>query len=64
MSQFDEKTFDQAVTLAAAFVANGNISCGGSLRGDSTGLAMVADVIPELYKVVAEAKKLITSDCV
>lgn len=59
MAKFDEKTFEQAVALAAAFVANGNISLGGSLRSDSLGLAMLADAIPEIYQVVADAKEML-----
>jgi hypothetical protein len=53
----DEKIFSHAVTIAAAFIANGDIRCGGSTREESTAMAQLSDLLPTLYKVIAEARE-------
>lgn len=52
----DEKLFAHAVTLTAAFVANGDIRCGGSTREDSQAMAQVGDMITTLYGVLEAAR--------
>ncbi len=51
-----EKTFDQAVQLTAAFIANGDIRIGGNTRGDTDAQAMLADLIPTLYQTLLRAR--------
>lgn len=51
-----EKTFDQAVRLAAAFIANGDIRLGGNTRSDTEAQAMLADLIPTLYQTLSRAR--------
>lgn len=53
----NEKTFDQAVTLAAAFVANGDIRCGGNTNQNTMAMDQLGDLLTTLYKVVEEARK-------
>ena len=53
----DEKVFEQAVQLAAAFVANGDIRLGLDLE-DSQGIAMLEDLIPVLCRSLAAAKQV------
>jgi len=53
----DEKLFAHAVTLTAAFVANGDIRCGGSTREDSTAMAQVEDMVTTVYSVLLSARK-------
>lgn len=52
-----EKLFDQAVQLAAGFVANGDIRLNGTTREDSTAMAMLADLIPTLYQTLLQARQ-------
>lgn len=54
--KIDEKLFDQAVTITAAFVANGDIRCAGSTREDSTAMAKVGDMLTTTYKVLRESR--------
>ena len=48
----EEKIFAHAVALTAAFVANGDIRCGGSTREDSSAMAQVGDMVTILYSVL------------
>lgn len=57
----DDKIFAHAVTLTAAFVANGDIRCGGSTREDSTAMAQVEDMITTVYSVLQSAQDSIES---
>ncbi len=53
-----EKRFDQAVTLAAAFVANGDIRLyGGDLREDSQAQKKLADLVDTLYHTLEQARQ-------
>lgn len=52
----DETRFNQAVQLAAAFVANGDIRLGNSTRDDSQAPAMLGDLIPTLYRTLEAAR--------
>ena len=54
--QIKEAQFDQAVKLAAAFVANGDIRLGGSTRPDSDAVAMLSDLISTLYAQLGVAR--------
>lgn len=56
-----ERLFEQAVQLAAAFVANGDIRLGGSTRSDSQAQAMLADLIPSLYETLAKARAAVAA---
>lgn len=51
-----EAQFDQAVRLAAAFVANGDIRLGGSTRSDSEAMEMLSDLIGTLHEKLGEAR--------
>ncbi|MBT0664733.1 hypothetical protein KI809_10520 [Geobacter pelophilus] len=57
----NEKLFTHAVTITAAFIANGDIRCGGSTRENSQAMAMMGDMITTAYKVLAEAQDHIKS---
>ncbi|HAR45046.1 MAG TPA: hypothetical protein DCS05_02430 [Nitrospiraceae bacterium] len=52
----DDEIFDQAITIAAAFVANGDIRCDGSTRIDSDGMTMLHGMITSLYPVIQSAR--------
>jgi hypothetical protein len=52
-----EKTFEQAVQLAAAFVANGDIRLGQDLREGTAGMQKLADLIPSLYSMLLAARE-------
>ena len=52
-----EKIFDQAVALAGAFIANGDIRMGGNTNADTPAMMMLADLIPSLYQMLQEARK-------
>ena len=55
--QTDEKTFDQAVHLAAAFVANGDLRlAGGSTDEGQNSMAQLGDLIRTLCIVLAEQR--------
>ena len=51
-----ERLFEQAVQLAAAFVANGDIRLGGDTRSSSQAQDMLADLIPSLYETLSRAR--------
>ena len=51
-----EKLFEQAVQLAAAFVANGDIRLSRSTKANSEAQGMLADLIPALYKTLEQAR--------
>lgn len=57
-----EKRFDQAVQLAAAFVANGDIRLGGSTRADSQAQQMLIDLISTLYQTLEKAQAAVVMD--
>lgn len=48
--------FDQAVRLAAAFVANGDIRLDGGTRRDQIGLDKLKDLIETLHELVGDAR--------
>lgn len=54
--------FDQAVRLAAAFVANGDIRIDGSTRRDQDGLDKLQDLIGTLYEVIDRSKELLVME--
>ena len=49
-----DQMFSHAVTLAAAFIANGDIRLTGSTKPDSKAMAMTRDLIETLYEELAE----------
>ncbi len=53
----DEKTFQQAVMITAAFIQNGDIRCAGNTNIQTTAMAQVNDLIVTLYTVISEARK-------
>lgn len=50
-----KRLFQQAVQLAAAFVANGDIRLEGSTRSDSQAQVMLGDLILSLYETLDSA---------
>lgn len=58
----DETILAHAVTLAAAFVANGDIRCGGNTGTKETCFAQISDILPTLYFAVAGAQRRITTE--
>ncbi len=52
-----ERIFDQAVELASAFIANGDIRMGGNTNEDTPAMMMLADLIPSLYQMLQDARK-------
>lgn len=57
-----EKRFDQAVTLAAAFVANGDIRLGNDLGPDSDTQAKLVDLVTSLYRTLETARQQVSQD--
>ncbi len=57
-----ERRFEQAVQLAAAFVANGDIRLRGSTRTTSDACAMLNDLIPALYQTLEKAYQACATD--
>ncbi|WP_310609209.1 hypothetical protein [Limnohabitans sp.] len=57
-----EKCFDQAVTLAAAFVANGDIRLNGNTGVDAQSQAMLKDLLTTLYQTLVAARQDISRD--
>lgn len=47
--------FDHAVTMASAFIANGDIRLAGNTREDSQAMDMVHDLVISLYRVLDRA---------
>ena len=58
-----ERLFEQAVQLATAFVANGDIRLAGSTRGwqHSQAQQMLADLIPSIYETLQRARDQIAA---
>lgn len=57
-----EKRFDQAVRLAAAFVANGDIRLGSDFGLDSDAQAKLADLVTTLYHTLETARQQVARD--
>jgi len=57
-----EKRFDQAVTLAAAFVANGDLRVGGDLNADTPAMDKLQNLIATLYVMLGQALDEISRD--
>ncbi len=59
-----ERLFEQAVQLAAAFVANGDIRLGGDMRGweKSQAQQKLADLIPSIYRTLQIARDQIAAE--
>lgn len=57
-----ERRFEQAVQLAAAFVANGDIRLHGSTRATSDACSMLQDLIPALYETLTNAYQACATD--
>ena len=55
----DEKLFTNAVQLAAAFVANGDIRCGKSFREDTDAMNIISTIVPSIYTALEDAKQTI-----
>lgn len=53
-----ERLFEQAVQLATAFVANGDIRLAGNTRSwqNSQAQQMLADLIPSIYDTLQRAR--------
>ena len=56
----DEELFNNAVTLAAAFVANGDIRSDDHYREDSESMLLLQELIPNLYHTLRRAKDAIS----
>lgn len=58
-----ERLFEQAVQLATAFVANGDIRLAGNTRGwqNSQAQQMLADLIPSIYETLQRARDQIAA---
>ena len=48
--------------IAAAFIANGDIRCGGCTNDQTTAMAQLGDFIPTIYDVISDARGVIESD--
>jgi hypothetical protein len=55
----DERTFEQAVRLAVAFVANGDIRLGTDKKARTRALEMLGDLIPELFEKIESARSVL-----
>jgi len=55
----DEKIFKHAVTLASAFIANGDIKCGGNTKKNTSPMQLLTDLISTLYSVVQDAQETV-----
>lgn len=58
-----ERLFEQAVQLAAAFVANGDIRLAGEMGGwqQSRAQQQLADLIPSIYETLQRARDQIAA---
>ncbi len=57
-----EQFFEQAVNLAAAFVANGDIRLGGNTGQNAQAQEMLLDLIPTLCRTLARAHAVTRED--
>lgn len=55
----DKDLFSQAVTITAAFVANGDIRVGKSFGPGTDAMARVQDLVKSVYSALQEAQQLI-----
>ena len=53
----DEKIFAYAVTIAAAFVANGDIRCHGTTKKDSEAVMQIEGIVSSLYLALQNARE-------
>jgi len=53
----DEKVFSHAVTIATAFVNNGDMRLQGSIREDAQPFCVLEDLVPVVYCVLQRARK-------
>jgi hypothetical protein len=58
----DKRVFSHAVTLASAFVANGDIRMGNTTRDKAFATEKVSDLVAAMYSALQEAQKLILID--
>lgn len=56
----DEELFAQAVTLAAAFIANGDIRCADIHQKESLAMLKLQNLIPAIYSTLQSAREQIT----
>ena len=56
----DEDLFKNAVTIAAAFVANGDIRSDDNYKEDSRSMLLLQELIPNLYHTLRIAKDAIS----
>ncbi|MDO9069360.1 MAG: hypothetical protein Q7W05_12990 [Deltaproteobacteria bacterium] len=52
----DEDLFANAVKIAAAFVANGDIRCNDIHRKDSNAMLQLQNIIPAIYSALQSAR--------
>lgn len=58
-----EKKLEQAVTLASAFIANGDIRIQNApIREESTPLLMLEDLVVEIYKTLDKVEDRLAGD--
>jgi hypothetical protein len=53
----DEKIFSHAVTIATAFVHNGDLRLQGSIREDARPFSVLEDLVPVVYAVLQRSRK-------
>lgn len=58
-----EKLFEQAVQLAAAFVANGDVRLGAHVGKRGQAHEILEDLIPELYETLSRARQAVSLLC-
>lgn len=55
----DEKIFAHAVTMATAFVENGDIRFDGSTKKDNVAAQMIGGMVESLYYAIQDARQSI-----
>lgn len=55
----DEKLFSHAVTVASAFVANGDVRWAGTKQTDKMTMGKVEDLVVDFYSVLQRAQSRI-----
>lgn len=57
----NDALFAHAVTIASAFVANGDIRCGGNTNENTAAMEMIGDLITTTYRTLERAQAQLES---
>jgi len=54
--------FAHAVTLASAFIANGDIRCGGNTNENTAAMDMIGDMVTSIYRTLERTQVQLESE--